>query len=108
MPEPTPEEDLLETIDELYGAARSAVLDAARAWRIGGGAPWTVKALVAAMDALASAEALLGVAYDALPAMAKDAEAKRAAHASRRTSPRPTRTAKARPAVGQGRSRTRS
>ena len=60
MPEPTPEEDLLETIDELYGAARSAVLDAARVWRIGGGAPWTVKALVAAMDTLASAEALLG------------------------------------------------
>lgn len=106
MPEPTPEEDLLETIDELYGAARSAVLDAARAWRIGGGAPWTVKALVAAMDALASAEALLGVAYDAPPAMARDA--KRAAHASRRTSPRPTRRAKARPAGGQGRSRTRS
>jgi hypothetical protein len=100
MPEPTPEEDLLETIDELYGAARSAVLDAARAWRIGGGAPWTVKALVAAIDALASAEALLGVAYDAPPAMARDA--------SRRTSPRPTRTAKARPTGGQGRSRPRS
>src|SRR5207253_1949720 len=74
MPEPTPEEDLLETIDELYGAARSAVLDAARAWRIGGGAPWTIKALIAAMDALASAEALLGVAYDAPPATAKDAK----------------------------------
>ena len=106
MPEPTPEEDLLETIDELYGAARSAVLDAARAWRIGGGTPWTVKALVAAMDALASAEALLGVAYDALPAMAKDA--KGAALASRGTSQRPTRTAKARPAGGLGRSRPRS
>src|SRR3954468_3260409 len=63
MSEPTPEEDLLETIDELYGAARSAVLDAARAWRIGGGAPWTVKALVAAIDALASAEALLRRPY---------------------------------------------
>ena len=55
MPEPTPEEDLIETIDELYSTARSAVLDAARAWRIGKGAGWTVQALLAAMDAPFSA-----------------------------------------------------